>query len=113
VRLPVDRNARLFGQLPDGFRKRKSIHFHDETDDMAAFSAPVTIENPFFGRDGERRRLLRMKRTKALKVLALPGQMHVPSDDFGDVRAKQYLIYDLLGNEALFHLHRPPCITRK
>ena len=86
------RDATLFGDDAQRFRKRALFHFHNEFEDITALAAAETVVNLFGGMDVERGGFLGVERAKPAKILPGLFQLDVFADDPDDVR----LLLDLL-----------------
>ena len=71
ILLSRNRNPAFLRHDAQRFRKLAPLHFHHKVEDIAALATPEAVKNLAHRMHVERRRLLRMERTKPAEIL--PG----------------------------------------
>ncbi len=86
----------FFGGDSQGIGKTNPFNFHQECEYVPTLTAAETVEDPLFGMDQKRRRLLFVKGTESFHVSPGLFQGHIPSNDIGDIKTRTDLFFCIL-----------------
>src|SRR5262245_24180979 len=94
-----DRHAEALRQRPRRILESDLVLQLDELEDVAADAAAEAVEEPLVAVDGERRRLLAVKRAESLVRIPSLAQRYRVGDDRHDVRGRTDFVNEGLGKK--------------